>query len=277
MPTARGPALPSGALGVGEDPVDDDLVDRETVQPQRRQRAAGLGQDDPLGGEDQADESCCRPAGCPAPPAGARASVAAPRSTATPGSGSPVAAAAAGRSPRSRPRWAGIRRSRCQASASGRASRRSVSAVGAQSTTTRSHGPDSTWVRSSSRATTSSAPGSEVSSSATTASMPTAAEDADQVALDLAPRLTGRGGGADLEGVQARFDLADRLLGAAWGVEVDPERLAERVRRVGGHDQRLDAGTGGVDGGGRRRGRLADTTLAGEQENAHGRTPPGRR
>ena len=76
------------------------------------------------------------------------------------------------------------------------------------------------------------------------------------------------------ERVQARLDL-DRLLGAARGVEVDPEGVAEGVRRVGGHDQRLDAGTGGLDGGGRGGGRLADTALAGEQENRMDGRHPG--
>ena len=62
-------------------------------------------------------------------------------STSGPGTGTPVAAEAAGRSTVSRRRWAGSSRSRCQPSTSGSASRRSVSAVGAQSTTTRSQSP----------------------------------------------------------------------------------------------------------------------------------------
>ena len=59
-------------------------------------------------------------------------------------------------------------------SASGRASRRSVSAVGAQSTMITSHVPLTAWLRSSSRASTSSAPGMTVSSSAVIASTPAA-------------------------------------------------------------------------------------------------------
>ncbi len=57
-------------------------------------------------------------------------------------------------------------------SASGSASSRRVSAVGAQSTTRTSHSPDLACARTSSRASTSSAPGMTVSSSAATGSTP---------------------------------------------------------------------------------------------------------
>ena len=59
-------------------------------------------------------------------------------------------------------------------SASGSANSRSVSAVGAQSTTITSQSPLTAWLRSSSRASTSSAPGITVSSSAVIASTPAA-------------------------------------------------------------------------------------------------------
>ena len=61
-----------------------------------------------------------------------------------------------------------------QPSASGNASRRSVSAVGAQSTTITSHSPRSGVQAKYSRASTSSAPGMTVSSSAATGSTPEA-------------------------------------------------------------------------------------------------------
>ena len=61
-----------------------------------------------------------------------------------------------------------------QPRASGSASNRSVSAVGAQSTTITSHRPERACRRSSSSASTSSAPGITVISSAATGSMPAA-------------------------------------------------------------------------------------------------------
>ncbi len=64
-------------------------------------------------------------------------------------------------------------RSMYQLRASGNASSRSVSAVGAQSTTITSQRPDRMWSRTSSSASTSSAPGSTVSSSASIGSTPT--------------------------------------------------------------------------------------------------------
>ena len=59
-----------------------------------------------------------------------------------------------------------------QRAASGKLSSRSVSPVGAQSTTITSHSPDSTWALSTSRLKSSSPPGGTVSSSAAIRSVP---------------------------------------------------------------------------------------------------------
>ncbi len=59
-----------------------------------------------------------------------------------------------------------------QRAASGKESSRSVSPVGAQSTTIASHSPDSTWCLSTSRLNSSSPPGGTVSSSAAIRSTP---------------------------------------------------------------------------------------------------------
>ena len=52
--------------------------------------------------------------------------------------------------------------------------------------------------------------------------------------------------------------------------ERDPEGVAERVGGVGGHHEGLDALAGGPHRGGRGGGGLADPTLAGEEDDAHG-------
>ena len=69
--------------------------------------------------------------------------------------------------------------------------------------------------------------------------------------------------------------------------QLDPERVAEGVRGVGRHDQRLAPVPGEPRGGGRGQGRLADPALAREQHDPHdrslsaaaatvrGRSPPG--
>ncbi len=69
-------------------------------------------------------------------------------------------------------RSTGKMRSMYQFMASGSDSRRRVSAVGAQSTTSRSYRPESTWVFTSVRAKISSSPGITDSSSASMASTP---------------------------------------------------------------------------------------------------------
>jgi hypothetical protein len=92
--------------------------------------------------------------------------------TVSSGIGSPDALLSSGRKVRTTLRSALKMRSMYQLSASGSASSRSVSAVGAQSTTITSQRPERTWSRTSSSASTSSAPGNTVSSSASIGSTP---------------------------------------------------------------------------------------------------------
>ena len=149
-----------------------------------------------------------------------------------------------------------------QPSASGRASSRSVSAVGAQSTTITSHSPERACSRSSSSASTSSAPGMTVSSSAATGSTPGDVEDRQQVALDLGPRLLEPQLGVDLLHVEALGDLG------GLGADADAERVGERVGGVGGQHERAVAGGRGERRGAGRDGGLADPALAGEEQDS---------
>ncbi|MCO5546649.1 hypothetical protein L7F22_000083 [Adiantum nelumboides] len=85
-----------------------------------------------------------------------------------------------------------------------------------------------------------------------------------QVPLQVAPGALEQVPGLDVGAPQVLGDLGG--LGAQLGVQ----RVAEGVRRVGGHDQRGPAGPGHLRGGRGGQGRLADPALAGEQHDAHG-------
>ena len=156
------------------------------TQPVAPRVGAAAGREHPVGHhrvdavaeQRQARSACGAPRRRPPPPGSAPAARVVPGSVSTSrtsassacrrasasktpsrGIGSPATLPSTGRSERATCRSGGNTRSTNQPSASGRASSRSVSAVGAQSTTTTSQRPDRTWSRSSSRASTSSAPG----------------------------------------------------------------------------------------------------------------------
>ena len=138
--------------------------------------------------------------------------------------------------------------------------------MGAQSTTTTSQSPLTTWLRSSRSASTSSAPGMTVSSSAVIGIDPGGVEDRHQVALDLAPRALEPALRVDLVHPQVRGHLD------GFAAHLAAERVAERVRGVGGEDEGALAGPGGERRRTGRAGGLPDPALAGEQDdaNAHG-------
>ena len=144
-----------------------------------------------------------------------------------------------------------------QRAASGNDSSRSVSPVGAQSTTITSHSPDSTWRLSRSRLNSSSPPGGTVSSSAAIRSTPRSMSTppshsctARPVALELVLRL-------HLLGPQAAADR--RSARRRRGVSSD---VGERVRRVGREHERARARGGAAARGGGGDRRLADAALA---------------
>ena len=97
-------------------------------------------------------------------------------------------------------------------------------------------------------------------------------ENRQQVALDVGPGLLEPQLGVDLMDEQPVGDLG-RLC-------VHPTRgavgVGQRVRRVGGQDERPEPAGGGERGRAGGDGRLADTALAGEEDDAHARAPlPG--
>ena len=151
-----------------------------------------------------------------------------------------------------------------QPSASGSASSRSVSAVG-RAVDDDQVPPARTlaWSRTSSSASTSSAPGQHRELLGRDRVDAHRVEDRQQVGLDLAP--------GPLE-APLRVDLLHVEVGVDPG-RLRPdrrvERVAERVRGVGAEHQgaasaqRTERRRAGGGGG------LADTTLAREQENAH--------
>ena len=187
--------------------------------------------------------------------------------TLPPGIGTPAARVSTGRSALTTRCCTGKTRCMYQPRASGSASSRSVSAVGAQSTTTRSQSSLSACSRSSSSASTSSAPGMTVSSSAASGVHAGDVEHGEQVALDLRPGLLEAELGVDLLDEEVLGDLA-RL-----GPDGGAERLGQRVRAVGRQHQGAVALAGRERGRAGGDGRLADAALAGEQDDAHGDSP----
>ena len=153
-----------------------------------------------------------------------------------------------------------------QRAISGSDSSRSVSAVGAQSTTMQSNEPSSAWRRRSVRLNTSSIPGSAMISSAATGSAPAQDRNSRRELLDLAPVLLEALLRVDLLAEQLRRDLGQ------LGADLALERVGEAVRGVGGHHERPRALLRDAE---RRRGgdgRLADAALAGEHDDAHGQS-----
>ena len=155
-----------------------------------------------------------------------------------------------------------------QRAASGNDSSRSVSPVGAQSTTITSHPPSSTWRLSRSRLNSSSPPGGTVSSSAairstprSTSTWPSQPRTADQWRSSSILR-------GHLLGPEVRRQLgrlgADRRL----------EHVGERVRRVGGEHHRAQPGGGAAAGGGGGDRGLADAALARVEDRARGHRGP---
>ena len=155
-----------------------------------------------------------------------------------------------------------------QRAASGNESSRSVSPVGAQSTTITSHSPSSTWRLSRSRLNSSSPPGGTVSSSAairstprSTSTWPSQPCTADQWRSSSSCAETCW---AHRFGASSVGSLADRRL----------EHVGERVRRIGGEHDRAQPGGGAAAGGGGGDRRLADAALARVEDRARGHRAP---
>ena len=161
-------------------------------------------------------------------------------------------------------RCAGNTFCRYQVSASGRASRRSVSAVGAQSTTSASQSPASGQLahrQQRQHLVDAGQHGELVGGDRVDAA---AGEHVDQEALHVTPGRLEPQLGVDLH---APTGPAPPRAGSP--VERHAQRVAERVRGVGRQQQRLDAAVGQPQRGRRGGGRLADAALAGEQHDPH--------
>ena len=159
--------------------------------------------------------------------------------------------------------------SRCQARASGRANNRNVSAVGAQSTTTRSHGPDSTWAPQLEQRDDLVGAGElgQLVGHHRVDTQPL--EHGQEIVLHRPPGTPDAVSSTELQGGQAGLDLDHRVGVVRRGHQVNTQRVTERVRRIGRHDQGLDALTGSLHGGCRGCRRLADAALAGEENDPH--------
>ena len=202
--------------------------------------------------------------------------------TSADGNGIPAAAAAAGRRVRMRPRCAGSSRSRCQASASGRASSRSVSAVGAQSTTSRSHS-----------ALSGSPPAFRPATAARAAPRSPrrrAARSAPRRPPGRCRACPARRGGSPARPATASPSRADALTWSAWrrgststGSPVvpaaarstpsaSPRECAASVDMT----RVASPGAGRPDRARRRRRGLADASLPGEEDDPHGAVSPRR-
>jgi hypothetical protein len=94
-------------------------------------------------------------------------------------------------------------------------------------------------------------------------------EHREEVALDVGPRLLEPELGVDLVDEEPVGDLG-RLRVDLAGSAV---RVGQRVRGVGGQHQRPQPARSRQRGGTGSHGRLADSALAGEEEDAHGRAP----
>ena len=157
-----------------------------------------------------------------------------------------------------------------QFSASGRASSRSVSAVGAQSTMITSHSPRRACVAQLQQRQHLLGAGDDGQLLGRDRVHAGRVQHRQQVALDLAPGPLEPALGVDLVHPEAVVDLR-----SAPAPTAHAEGVAERVRRVGGQHQGAAPRRGGE---GRRTGRgggLADSAFAGEQEDAHGHESPG--
>ena len=151
-----------------------------------------------------------------------------------------------------------------QPSTSGSDSSRRVSAVGAQSTTMTSHRPLSAWSARSARAKTSSSPGTTASSSASIPSTPAQARTSSSHDRIVAPRPLQAHPGVELLTPEALADLRSGCV-----TEGQVEGIGQAVGRVGGDDQRALAARRAPHRGGGGDGGLADTALAGEQQDPH--------
>ena len=154
-----------------------------------------------------------------------------------------------------------------QRAASGNDRSRSVSPVGAQSTTITSQRPSWTWSRIRSRLNSSSPPGGTVSSSAAIRSTPRSISIEPShacTAVQWLLHLVLRG---HLLRPQPLGDLA--RLRADLGLE----HVAERAGRIGREQDRALTGGGAAAGGGGGDGRLADAALARVEDGARGQAP----
>jgi hypothetical protein len=84
-----------------------------------------------------------------------------------------------------------------------------------------------------------------------------------EVVLEPGPRAVQQRPGVDVRGEEAGVEFC------GLSPEVGLERIAERVRWVGGDRQHLAAGAREDGCGGRGEGGLADASLTGEQDDAH--------
>ena len=148
-----------------------------------------------------------------------------------------------------------------QPSASGRASRRSVSAVGEQSTRITSHFPEQRLVAQLEERDHLLGAGEDRELLSGDRVDAGGVENRQQVALDLRPGLLEAPLDVDLLHVQPLLQprrlRADRL----------PEGVPEGVGRIRREDERPMAGSGCGGRRTRRRGGLADAALAGEEDD----------
>ena len=144
-----------------------------------------------------------------------------------------------------------------QRAASGKESSRRVSPVGAQSTTIASHSPDSTWFLSTSRLNSSSPPGGTVSSSAAIRSTPRSISSEPSHSETALQWCSSSSWAWICCARSLRGDLG--RLAADLGLQ----HVGQRMRGVGGDDERLQALRGAAPRRGRGHGRLADPALAG--------------
>ena len=148
---------------------------------------------------------------------------------------------------------------------SGRASSRSVSPVGAQSTTIDVEVAGFGQPAQLQQGDDLLGAGQHVEFLGLHLGHPAGGEHADQVAADVRPALLEPAAGVHL-GRPEPFDAGDR---GGVGADGDAEHIGNGVRRVGGDQQGAGAAGGAGNRGGRRDGRLADPALAGVQGDPH--------
>ena len=247
---------------VGQQPVGDHRVD-----PVAEQREVGVGA--PRLGDHHAlgvhDEPHARPRGVGEElPHAVEAVVERARrssNTSSSATGSDVTRDSTGATTLFTRRPTGNSRSMYRDRMSGSDRNRIVSAVGAQSTTTTSHSPDSAKRLDVGEGEDLVEAGDDRELLGLEPVDAGPAEDLAEVALDLVPAL--------LHALLRVELLAPQVVGDRRGQrsERHVEGVGERVGRIGGQHDRAQPGVGAADRGGRGGGGLADAALAGEEED----------